>query len=148
MTATIYAPIQLHLRDVGRYRATSLSKPRTYLFLKNNCTSDNLHVEGHKVNWLSFSQNRKREAKHIIFLIFGVHVIYMLDGNNERQRKEKIVLVKLQLLAYDKEQDFTASWTKVKGVNYVWKNALELNVTPSMDVTTFSFFTSLYIMII
>ena len=48
----------------------------------------------------------------------------------EGQRKEKIVLVKLQPLAYNKEQGFTASWAKVKGVNYVvWKMLLELNVT-------------------
>ena len=37
----------------------------------------------------------ERKPNILYFLIFGVHVIYMLDGNNERQRKEKIVLVKL-----------------------------------------------------
>ena len=96
---------------------TGLSKPRTYLFLNNEYTSSNLHVDGRKVNWLSFSTTGKGKPNIFIFLIFGVHVtylldgnserqrkefiifgvhvIYMLDGNNERQRKEKIVLVKL-----------------------------------------------------
>ena len=56
---------------------TGLSKPRTYLFLKIDDTSNNLHVEGHKVNWSSFSQDRKREAKHIFSYLsyLGTHSI-------------------------------------------------------------------------
>ena len=71
---------EMCIRD--RYRATGLSKPRTYLFLKNDCTSDNLYVEGHKVNWPSFPQDRKREAKHSIFSYLSTRSIveYIYDG--------------------------------------------------------------------
>ena len=74
---------------------TGLSKPRTYLFLKNDDTSNNLHVEGRevnwcKVNWSSLSQDRKREAKHNIFSYLSTRgiaeYIYTMDEDKERKR--------------------------------------------------------------